>query len=271
VIPAALLALLCLVPLADAELSQEGDLIASFGGGISPTALPRAAAAPVSVRVAGDVRSATGDEDGLPQLQAIKVGINRQGKLFDRGLPVCAVRSIQPATVRAARKACGSSIIGTGHVTVRAHLPSQSVFEVDARLLAFNGPRRNGHKLILAQAYARSPPGSFVLAFVVKQGKGLFGTTMTTSLPRSAQRWAYLTHFDMTLHRVYEYHGARRSFISAACSAPAGFESAVFPFARASYSFDDGTGLTTTVTRRCTVKREVREDKTTSEKTMILP
>ena len=239
---------------ANAELTQDGDLVTSFNGSLEPTALPRTTTAPVAVRVAGDVRSASGNVDSLPQLRTIKVAINHQGRLFDRGLPICEVARIQPATEPAARRICRGAIVGSGHVTVRAHIPSQLPFTVKAKLLAFNGPRRNGHKLILAQAYARKPPGAFVLPFVVKRGKGVFGTTMTTTLPKSAQAWAYLTHFDMTLRRIYEYGGKQRSYVSAACSAPAGFRSAFFPFARATYGFADGEAATTSVSGRCTVK-----------------
>jgi hypothetical protein len=250
----AALLLLCAGLPARAELNKEGDLIVSFSGGLSPTALPRTTPAPVAVRVIGEVRSASGDEHRLPQLRTIKVAINRQGRLFDRGLPVCEVASIQPANEATARRICGGAIVGSGRVTVQAHIPSQPVFSVKAKLLAFNGPRRNGHKLILAQAYARNPPGAFVLTFVVKKEKGIFGTTMSTTLPESAQAWAYLTHFEMNLHRTYEYRGIRRSYVSAACSAPSDFRSAFFPFARATYGFADGQRLTTTVAGRCTVK-----------------
>jgi len=62
---------------------------------------------------------------------------------------------------------------------------------------------------------------------------------MSTKLPPQTRGWAYLTSFRMTLHRIYRYAGARRSFASAACTAPAGFPGAVFPFAKATYGFDD--------------------------------
>jgi hypothetical protein len=233
---------------------KDGDLIASFTGTLSPTALPRSAPAPVGVTVTGDVRSASGDEEALPQLRTIRVAINRRGRLFYRGLPVCKVEEIQPATEEAARRQCGGAIVGSGHVTVRVHLPAQPVFSVNATLLAFNGPRRDGRKLILAQAYAHEPPGAFVITFAVSHRKGLFGTVLSTSLPPSAREWAYLTHFDMTLRRTYRYRGARRSFVSAACPAPAGFESAIFPLARAAYGFADGRRLSTSVAARCTVR-----------------
>lgn len=246
--------LLCASIPASAELSKEGDLEVSFDGGLSPTRLPREGAVPVAVRVAGNVKSATGNEAQLPQLRTISVAINRQGRLFDRGLPTCQVKTIQPATEAAARAVCGQALVGSGHVTVQVHIPSQPPFTIRAKLLAFNGPRKNGHKLILAQAYARNPPGAFILTFRLSRHRGVFGTVMSTTLPKEAQSWAYLTHFDITLRRVYTYRGALRSYVSASCSAPDGFASAFFPFAKATYGFDNGSRLVTSVARRCEVR-----------------
>lgn len=58
----------------------------------------------------------------------------------------------------------------------------------------------------------------------------------------------------MTLRRTYSYRGARHSFVSAACTAPAGFDSALFPFAKAIYGFANGQSLTTSVARSCRVR-----------------
>jgi hypothetical protein len=250
---AALALALCLAGPAAAELSQEGDVIVSFAGGMNPKTLPRAEKAPVAIRVVGDIRDAEGREERLPQLRTISVAINSAGKLYDKGLPICKVKSIQPATEAEAHRVCPRAIVGFGRVTVQARIPTQEPFSVNAKLLAFNGPRRNGQKMILAQVYAKDPPGAFVLAFAVKKRGGLFGTVMSTALPPSAREWAYLTHFEMTLKRSYRYRGETHSYVSAACSAPAGFPGAVFPFARASYGFDNGQRLETTVVRSCRV------------------
>jgi hypothetical protein len=248
---AAAVALLCLGASAQAELTQKGDLQASLQGGISPTSLPRSDFAPVGVRVAGGVKALHGTR--LPQLRTITVAINRAGRLYDRGLPTCRVRSIQPATEAQARKVCAKAIVGSGRVTVSVRLPSQRDFTVNGTLLAFNGPRRGGKKIILAQIYAHNPPGAFVLVFTLNHHKGLYGTVMSTELPASAHGWAYLTFFEMKLGRRYTFRGVRRSYVSAACSAPSGFTKALFPFAKASYGFDDGQVLTTKITRTCRV------------------
>lgn len=242
---------LCLAIPAAAEVSQQGKLITSFQGSLSPKTLPRHKPVPVAVRVAGSFRSAKGTE--LPQLRTISVAINRAGRLYDKGLPTCRVARIEPATEAEARRLCRRSIVGSGHVRVGVHLENQAPFEVKAKLLAFNGPTVHGRKLILAQVYAKNPPGAFVLTFRLRKQPGLFGTLMSTRLPPQAQGWAYLRHFDMTLDRQYRYRGKGRSYVSAACAAPEGFPGAVFPLARATYGFANGQKLRTTVVRSCRV------------------
>ena len=49
-----------------------------------------------------------------------------------------------------------------------------------------------------------------------------------TSLPKSARKWAYVTHFDMKLRRIYTYQGKKHSYVSAGCAAPDGFPGAVY-------------------------------------------
>lgn len=237
-------------------IRADGDLIASFEARLNPSALPRSSPAPVSVSVAGDLRSASGQLDALPQLRRIVVAINREGRLTDRGLPVCRARRIQPSTPRRARRVCGGAEVGGGHAIVRVHLGSQPPFTVKARLIAFNGPRRNGNRLIFAHAFAPDPPGSFLLTFEVTRQPGQFGTVLTTVLPRATRGWAYLTHFDLTLHRTYRYRGQRRSYVSASCAAPAGFDSAVFTFARTTYNFAGGRSLSMSETSTCRVSGE---------------
>lgn len=248
---------LCLPLTAAAVLSRQGDVIVSFDGDLTPKVLPRVDPAPISITVAGGVKDAHEGEE-IPQLQTISVAINRAGQLYDKGLPVCRVASIQPATEANARQVCGGSIVGSGRVTVEAHVPSQPPFAVDAKLLAFNGPVVHGHKQILAQVYARNPPGAFILTFRLSRHPGMFGTVMSTALPAAARGWAYLTSFQMTLHRVYRYAGAVRSFVSAACSAPAGFPGAVFPFAKATYGFAGGRRIQSSIVRSCHVRPPFR-------------
>jgi hypothetical protein len=248
----ALLLALCLAAPARAEVTRKGNLLASFDGQMTPKRLPRHRPAPVAVRVGGSFKAVEGA--ALPQLRTISVALNGAGVLDDAGLPTCRVEAIQPATEAAAHRICGRSIVGRGEVGLQIHLENQQPFSIEARLLAFNGPVQHGRKLILAQVYSQDPPGAFVLAFRLRKRAGVFGTVMSTSLPPAAQGWAYLTRFEMTLHRRYRYRGRAHSYVSAACGAPAGFPGAVFPFASARYGFANGQTLERTVIRSCKVR-----------------
>lgn len=236
---------------ANAELVEEDGVIASFEGEITPNHLPRTTLAPVSVRVAGNIKTTEGVR--LPQLRKIAVAINKAGTLYDKGLPTCRVATIQPATEAVAKQRCGDAIVGDGHVTLVVRLPSQADYISRNNLLAFNGPTRKGKKLILAQVYSKNPPGAIILTFSVNKRPGVYGNVIETTLPKYAENWAYLTQFEMTLGRTYRWHGAQRSFISASCAAPAGFPGALFPFGKATYSFAGGEVLSTKINRNCKV------------------
>lgn len=256
--PAALIALVLLLAggiagVARGEIEQEGGLIVNFDGGIKPKSLPRAGTAPVAVKVDTTLRAVDG-ADPPPQLRTITIGINRAGRIFDRGLPTCRVRRIQPSTIRAARRICGGSIIGSGNVQVRIHLKNQPPFTFTGPMLVFHAKRAGGKRRILAQVYGRKPPSAFVLTFKILKKKGTFGTVIRTTLPKAARKWAYVTHFDMKLRRTYSWRGKRRSYVSAGCAAPAGFPGAVYPFARANFGFAGGTNVTTTLIRNCNVR-----------------
>jgi hypothetical protein len=249
----ALIAALGLATAAEAEKEVAGNLIVTFDGGIEPRALPRTGTAPVAVTI--DSAFATTDGSAPPpQLRTISIGINKAGRVFDRGLPSCRVREIQPATIRAAKKICGGAIVGRGQVQVLVQLDNQPPFVFKGPLIVFNAKRDGGHRRLLAQVYGSRPPSAFVLTFRIVEKQGTFGTVIKTTLPKAARKWAYVTRFDMKLRRTYSYKGRKHSFISAGCAAPEGFPGAVYPFARANFGFAGGRRVSATLIRDCTVR-----------------
>lgn len=252
-IAAALLLALGGATIARAEVERQGDVIVAFDGGISPRALPRNGVAPVAVTIDSSFKSAEG-ADPPPQLRTISIGINRRGRIFDRGLPTCRVRTIQPATIAAAKQICGGAIVGRGHVQVRIHLDNQPPFTFTGPMLVFHAKRSGGDRRLLAQVYGIKPPSAFVLTFRIVREPGEFGTVIKTSLPQSARDWAYVTQFDMKLRRTYTYKGQRHGYVNAGCAAPPGFPGAVYAFAQANFGFAGGEKVTSTLVRDCTVK-----------------
>ncbi|HEX2096114.1 MAG TPA: hypothetical protein VHF50_01960, partial [Solirubrobacterales bacterium] len=145
-------------------------------------------------------------------------------------------------------------IVGSGRVGVRVLLSNQPPFTFRGPLLVFNAKPTGGKQRLLAQVYGIRPPSAFVLSFKISRRPGTFGTVIRTVLPQSARKWAYVTHFEMTLQRTYPYRGQRRSFVNAGCPAPAGFPGAVFPFARGTFEFAGGRRIDSTLIRDCEVR-----------------
>ena len=248
-IAAALLVLI--VPLARAELSERGDLFVHFKGGIAPSTLPRTKLAPIAVSVAGAVKTLSGERP--PALRGIRIEINRGGRLNADGLPKCRYAQLIAATAAQALAACRDALVGEGSYDGKTAFPEQETFPSEGHILAFNAVYE-GHSAILAHIYGHQPvPISRIVVFRIRHTSGTFGTVLTGNLPDAVNHYGYVIGISLRLFRRFEYHGQQRSYLSAACAAPAGFPSAVFPFARASMSFADGRTLSSTLTRSCQV------------------
>jgi hypothetical protein len=255
VVALGVLAATCLLgaSLANAELIERGDLFVKFDGGIVPETLPRQERAPITVRVAGTIKTLSGERP--PALRFISIAINRGGRIDARGLPVCRRSQIEPATARQALAACRPALVGEGRYAGAVSLPEQSAFPLQGRILAFNSIV-DGQRAILAHVYGGEPvPNSRIIVFRIHNSGGTFGTVLSADLPAELNRYGYLKLIRLDLRRDFVYRGRERSYLSAACAAPPGFSSAVFPFVRVGMTFSDGRKLSSTLIRTCRVKR----------------
>jgi hypothetical protein len=248
----ALLALSATLARAD-EIAQKGNLRVSFSGKIAPKKLPRTGTAPVSVSLAGQIT--TTDGAAPPQLRTITMEINRHGIIDGEGVPLCHIDDIQPASTREARQACSRSLVGSGLFEANVALPEQSPFPSDGRVLAFYG-KLAGKPTIFAHIYGTEPlPTSFTLPFkITHRPSGTYSAVLRAQLPRVAAQWGYVSGVSLSLSRTYSYKGERRSFVSAGCPAPKGFPGTSYTFARASFAFEGGKTLGSTMTRSCGVR-----------------
>ena len=95
--------------------------------------------------------------------------------------------------------------------------------------------------MILAHVYGTNPvPGTSVITFYIQRPHGAYGTQLIDNLPASLNHYGYVKRISLTLHRTYTYRGRLHSYLSAACTAPAGLSVALFPFAHASMRFEGG-------------------------------
>ncbi len=240
--------LLVLVAGSSAESVQRGNLRVSFLGKLSPNTLPRHGAAALSVTIGGRVKTTDGSTP--PQLRGIELAINRHGRIDYRGLPLCRLEDIQPSSSRKALQACGSAKVGEGRFFADVAIPGQAPFPSRGRLIAFNGVE-DGRHVIFAHVYGTDPlPTSYTVPFAIGRAKGTFATTLTASLPRVTGEAGFITGMTLQLGRSFRFRGERRSYLTASCPAPEGFNVAPFGFVRASFSFANRT-LSSVLRRTC--------------------
>jgi hypothetical protein len=239
--------------IATGAVIQQGGLRISVLAQVKPYKLPRTKPAPIAVFVSGHLDNAAG---GIPpQLQKLTVKVNRNGLLQSKGLAICEIPQVQPASTERALSNCGDAVVGSGQFWANIVLPDQGAYRTQGRLLVFNG-RRQGKPVLLAHIYTSHPFNtSFVIPFAIKKIKGgRYGTELSASLPQALGSWGYLDRIKLTLRRKYTYRGKQLSYFNAACAAPKGTERAAFPLAHVSFAFAGRPSLAATVTKTCAVK-----------------
>jgi hypothetical protein len=235
---------------AASEVVQRGTLRVSFSGGLSPKKLPRHGGAPISVEIGG--RISTTDGTDPPGLSRIEIAINRRGHLDPSALPSCRLDQIQPASTGYARRICAGAMVGEGSFNAAVIIPEQSPYPSHGAVTAFNGVV-HGHPVVLLHIYGTEPlPTSFTLPLSIARGHGNFGVVLSGSLPSVDVHVGFVTGISL---RLDGRHGrSNRHYLSAGCPAPDGFTSAIFPLARASFSFIGAPALRSTVISTCSAR-----------------
>lgn len=244
---------LCAAASAPAVTVQSEGLRITALAQVQPYKLPRRTPAPIAVFVAGHLQNAKG---GIPpQLRRLTIEVNRHGLLQSRGLPVCPLSRIQPASTERALSQCGDALIGSGQFWANIVLPDQGAYRTQGRLLIFNG-REGGRPVILTHIFTSHPfNSSFVIPFAIKKvSKGPYGTELSASLPQALGDWGYLDRIKLTLKRKYAYGGRQLSYFNSACPAPGKAKRTSFPLALATFYFAQLKPMAATVNKTCGVK-----------------
>jgi hypothetical protein len=232
------------------RVAQDG-LVVTFNADFSPHVLPRSKPAPVDVRVTGKV--ATADGTHPPPLRQIEVAINRNGRLETTGLPVCTAPELQSTNSKSALARCRGALVGRGRFHAVVELGRE--IETSGEILAFNS-RRGRQKALMLHLFSGVPVRfTLVVPLVLEQlDEGEFGTVLKAKIPRLAGDLGSVTEIDLTIGRRYSFAGKRRSYVSAACRAPADLNEALFPFARGSFRFEGRAEIRETLLRLCRVR-----------------
>jgi hypothetical protein len=233
-----------------AVVEQQENLRVSFNADFAPHALPRSVPAAVKVQIEGKI--ATTDGSHPPPLRWLELEIHRNGKLSGAGLPVCPAQVLQSTSTQSALARCRQSLVGRGSFHADVDL-GRNVF-ASGKILAFRS-QRAGKEALLLHLFA-SVPVRFTLVVplsISHRKKGQFGTVMRAKIPRIGGIVS-VTEIDLNIGRRYTYAGKRRSYVSAACGAPAGANLAVFSFARGKFRFEGHRPIDATLVQSCSVR-----------------
>jgi hypothetical protein len=227
------------------------DAIISFGSTIFPHVLPRYGTAPVGIQIEGHVKARKGRNPVA--LTTLQVAIHRAADLNRRGLPVCDISRIDPASSAQALAACPRSRIGYGRVRARLRFPGTRPIHYFGRVTIFNGRLASGRPAILLHLFSPILRTSFVFPLRITHSSGRYRTVLKTQV--SLNRWSSVTDFKLVLDRHFTVHGHRRSFLNAGCPAPQGLSIGISPFVVATLGFADGSETRIPVFGSCQVSR----------------
>jgi hypothetical protein len=252
VIATAIAVLLLASAIAGATVIQKDNVRITVLSQIQPYKLPRKGTAPIAVFVSGHLNNPHGGTP--PQLEKLTVDVNRHGLLQSKGLPVCELPQLQPASTERAMASCGDAVIGSGQFWAHIVLPDQGAYPTHGRLLIFNS-RQGGKPVLLTHIFTANPFfSSFVIVFKISRiNKGAYGTELTASLPQALGSWGYVDRIKLTLKRKYTWHGQQLSYFNSGCPAPGASKRTVFPLARAKFDFAEAFSLSAKVEKSCAV------------------
>jgi hypothetical protein len=236
-----------------AAVERDGNILVHFDAGFSPHALPRERPAPIEVTIDGTVSTIDGSHP--PPLQSLEVELNRNGQLYAKGLPSCSPSLLQSTSSSEAKARCDGALVGGGSFTADLELGSNKPVLTTGKILAFNG-RRQGKPALLLHFFG-GVPVRFTLVVPLRIGHrpdGAFGTVLRARIPKLANGFGSITQISLSLGRRWFFAGKRRSYLSAACGAPDGFTIVPFPFARASFRFEDHRRISSKLTKFCRVR-----------------
>lgn len=226
---------------------RAGNLVVHADGGFTPQALPKDHNAPITLHGGG--RLSTVDGDFPPVLDKLTIEFDRHGSVVTKGLPVCMPGQLQSTDVSAARRACGDAIVGKGEGKAVVVFPEQKPIYISSPITVFNGPRKHGNPTVLAHAFTTVPvPTTFVVPVEIEKiNRGLYGYRTEARIPKIAGGAGIPLAGQLRIGRKWSYKGKRLSYVNARC------ENGRLQ-ARGEFTFKDGTFLSGTFTKRCSVR-----------------
>ena len=242
------LALLLTASAADAIRIVAGPIVIEAEGGFAPTALPKHENAPITIHGGGSISTTSG---ALPPiLKTLTIYFDRHGAVQTTGLAVCTKGKLAATTTAQARRACPEAIVGEGEGKAIIAFPESLPFSASSPITLFNGPKKDGDPTVLAHAYLTVPvPTTYIVQIVIEKiHDGVYGYRTKGTIPPIAGGAGVPVSGELRIGRKWTYKGKSYSYINARCETG-------HLQAKGEFTFDDGTFLTGSFFKPCTVRR----------------
>lgn len=193
---------------------RAGDLVATFGGTASPKALPKTKYTPATTNIFGTIK--TSDGTHAPALREAVVDIDKDVKVNVKGYPVCKAGQLEARDTKAAKKACGNTILGEGSAEAEIAFPEQKPIKVPSPLLVFNGGEKGGKITLLIHTFITVPAPTAIVTTVTITRKGS-GIHTVSKVPVIAGGSGSAISFHFKLGTTYSYKGKKVGYFEGKC------------------------------------------------------
>ncbi|HKZ14621.1 MAG TPA: hypothetical protein VJL81_12340 [Solirubrobacterales bacterium] len=220
-----------------------GNLEVTANGGFSPTTISKTKQTPIELKASGEVKEADGSHP--PAVRELIIEGDKNAEVHVKGIPTCTSGKLQATETAAAKKACGSALIGEGETTAQVAFAEQKPINVKAKLLLFNGGEKGGKITWFAHAYFSNPISGAIVTTVTitKHKNGRFGTLAVAKIPQITGGSGSIISFNLNIKKSV----GGINPISAKCS-----DGKLKVHVQA--KFEDGTKAETEIIRACTGK-----------------
>src|SRR5690349_8715252 len=190
---------------------------ATFGGGISPKALPKKGpGGALTLKLEGSMKTTDGTH--IKPVDTISLDFDKAGKIYAKGLPTCTVGKLESTVTAQAKSACKKALVGTGSVSADISLPEQKPFGASGPLLIFNGPPKGGQPSLILHVHANVPaPTTFVVPVKISKASGKYGTNAFIKVPKIVSGDGSVTSFKAKIGKKFTAGGKKQNLLTANC------------------------------------------------------
>lgn len=193
---------------------RAGNLVLTFGGTVSPKAMPKKDYVPVTTRIMGKIKTSDGTHPSA--LREVIVDIDKDVKINVKGYPVCKSGQLTARPTKDALKVCGDTILGSGGAHVEVEFPESKKILINSPLTVFNGGEKGGKVTLLIHVYITVPVPAALVTTVTIQRKGT-GVHSISKVPKAAGGYGSAVDFDFKLGKTYTYKGKKIGYFEARC------------------------------------------------------